>query len=326
MLGWGGRGGRTVAGDRGEGMGLSSSPVACSSSLVGSGTGCEDEGLELLPETSRNFPTARRNFGEISVGEKVMSTTVGLLEAPLPGEEGEGSCVGNAHNNSSGRDIDVRGAAGRGAVMGEADDGGVGEPWEHKEERKENEEREEYEEHEEHEEHEEEEEEEEDVSLRFEQNSSDIEGNYNYLEVDERSSDCSSGGGDRSARHSRSYERRGGGGKGGGGEGRKRGDRRAEGICLGFVVDMVASASFGGLLFLTVLLVGSPWTGDEWAPSPGLGAGWTALKYARLSCSLIFCFVFVLFCSVLFCFCFALFCFVFVLFCFVSFCFSYLSI
>ncbi len=41
---------------------------------------------------------------------------------------------------------------------------------------------------------------------------------------------------------------------------------------------LVASGGFGGLLFLTVLLAGSPWTGDEWAPSPGLGAGWSALR------------------------------------------------
>ncbi|CAM9104848.1 unnamed protein product, partial [Pylaiella littoralis] len=48
------------------------------------------------------------------------------------------------------------------------------------------------------------------------------------------------------------------------------------------VQSFVASAGFGGLLFLTALLVGSPWTGDDWAPSPGLGATWSALRQASV--------------------------------------------
>lgn len=40
----------------------------------------------------------------------------------------------------------------------------------------------------------------------------------------------------------------------------------------------VASLAFGGLLFLTVLLAGTPWTGDEWAPSPGLRPDWAGLR------------------------------------------------
>ena len=50
----------------------------------------------------------------------------------------------------------------------------------------------------------------------------------------------------------------------------------------GSVEGLVASAGFGGLLFLTVLLAGSPWTGEEWAPSPGFGGGWSALRCARV--------------------------------------------
>ncbi|CAM9644931.1 unnamed protein product, partial [Ectocarpus sp. 6 AP-2014] len=50
----------------------------------------------------------------------------------------------------------------------------------------------------------------------------------------------------------------------------------------GFLESLVASAGFGGLLFLTVLLTGSPWTGDDWAPSPGLGVFWSALRQASV--------------------------------------------
>lgn len=41
---------------------------------------------------------------------------------------------------------------------------------------------------------------------------------------------------------------------------------------------IAASASFGGLLFLTVLLATSPWAGADWAPSPGLSVGWMAAR------------------------------------------------
>ncbi|CAN0411042.1 unnamed protein product, partial [Ectocarpus sp. 12 AP-2014] len=37
-----------------------------------------------------------------------------------------------------------------------------------------------------------------------------------------------------------------------------------------------------GLLFLTVLLAESPWTVDDWAPSPGLGVFWSALRQASV--------------------------------------------
>ncbi|CAM9995706.1 unnamed protein product, partial [Ectocarpus sp. 4 AP-2014] len=50
----------------------------------------------------------------------------------------------------------------------------------------------------------------------------------------------------------------------------------------GFLESLVASAGFGGLLFLTVLLAGSPWTGDDWAPSPGLGVFLSALRQASV--------------------------------------------
>lgn len=46
----------------------------------------------------------------------------------------------------------------------------------------------------------------------------------------------------------------------------------------GYVESLMTSASFGGLLFLTVLLVSSPWAGEDWAPSPGLHAGWAAIR------------------------------------------------
>ncbi|CAM9899237.1 unnamed protein product, partial [Ectocarpus sp. 8 AP-2014] len=49
-----------------------------------------------------------------------------------------------------------------------------------------------------------------------------------------------------------------------------------------FLENLVASAGFGGLLFLTVLLAGSPWAGDDWAPSPGLGVFWSALRQASV--------------------------------------------
>ncbi|CAM9713973.1 unnamed protein product, partial [Ectocarpus sp. 8 AP-2014] len=49
-----------------------------------------------------------------------------------------------------------------------------------------------------------------------------------------------------------------------------------------FLESLVASAGFGGLLFLTVLLAGSPWAGDDWAPSPGLGVFWSALRQASV--------------------------------------------
>lgn len=49
-------------------------------------------------------------------------------------------------------------------------------------------------------------------------------------------------------------------------------------LCGGGIIGMACSAGFGGLLFLTVLLAGSPWTGDEWAPSPLLGVGWSAFR------------------------------------------------
>lgn len=42
----------------------------------------------------------------------------------------------------------------------------------------------------------------------------------------------------------------------------------------------VLSATFGGLLFITILLATSPWTGEDWAPSPSLGPGWRAMRYS----------------------------------------------
>ncbi|CAN0401973.1 unnamed protein product, partial [Ectocarpus fasciculatus] len=50
----------------------------------------------------------------------------------------------------------------------------------------------------------------------------------------------------------------------------------------GFLESLVASAGFGGLLFITVLLAGSPWTGEDWAPSPGVGVFWSALRQASV--------------------------------------------
>ena len=48
--------------------------------------------------------------------------------------------------------------------------------------------------------------------------------------------------------------------------------------------NLAVSVCFGGLLFLTVLLTGSPLTGEDWAPSPRLGAIWSVLRSA------VFCF------------------------------------
>ncbi|CAN0072493.1 unnamed protein product, partial [Ectocarpus fasciculatus] len=50
----------------------------------------------------------------------------------------------------------------------------------------------------------------------------------------------------------------------------------------GFLESLVVSAGFGGLLFITVLLAGSPWTGEDWAPSPGVGVFWSALRQASV--------------------------------------------
>ena len=45
-----------------------------------------------------------------------------------------------------------------------------------------------------------------------------------------------------------------------------------------FLQNLAASASFGALLFLTMLLAGSPLTGEDWNPSPSFGIVWSVVR------------------------------------------------